>query len=194
MKTLAELGRYIRAVRNYRGMTQEQFAERLGVSLRSVVRWEAGQEGQVERRVMTAIRRLDSGNDVHIAMAHKMYVAEVNIKVPLDLMDPLKAAAAEESKKVGFTVKVPQLVEKFLREGLNPREGEKVPAILIERVTSLELSVRAQNCLQNIGIEYYHQLVALSEQALVTRGLKSRKSLNEIKELLKTKNLSLKKY
>jgi len=62
---------------------------------------------------------------------------------------------------------------------------------LFKRVDELELSVRSQNCLQNAGIEYIHQLVERTEAEMLKTKNFGRKSLNEIKEILGDLGLSL---
>jgi DNA-directed RNA polymerase subunit alpha len=62
---------------------------------------------------------------------------------------------------------------------------------LFSRVEELELSVRSANCLQNAGIEYIYQLVQKTEAEMLKTKNFGRKSLNEIKEILDERNLSL---
>jgi len=62
---------------------------------------------------------LDTGWPIHAEVCLDQKAGfEVTIRVPLDLIEPLREAVRDESKKVGFTVEIPQLVEKFLRDGL----------------------------------------------------------------------------
>jgi DNA-directed RNA polymerase subunit alpha len=62
---------------------------------------------------------------------------------------------------------------------------------LFSRVEELELSVRSANCLQNAGIEYIYQLVQKTETDMLKTKNFGRKSLNEIKEILSERTLSL---
>lgn len=62
---------------------------------------------------------------------------------------------------------------------------------LFHRVEELELSVRSANCLQNAGIEYIYQLVQKSEAEMLKTKNFGRKSLNEIKDILSERELSL---
>jgi DNA-directed RNA polymerase subunit alpha len=62
---------------------------------------------------------------------------------------------------------------------------------LFHRVEELELSVRSANCLQNAGIEYIYQLVQKTEAEMLKTKNFGRKSLNEIKEILTERTLSL---
>ena len=62
---------------------------------------------------------------------------------------------------------------------------------LFQRVEELELSVRSANCLQNAGIEYIYQLVQRTEAEMLKTKNFGRKSLNEIKDILQERTLSL---
>jgi DNA-directed RNA polymerase subunit alpha len=68
---------------------------------------------------------------------------------------------------------------------------EKWNEHLFSRVEELELSVRSANCLQNAGIEYIYQLVQKTEGEMLKTKNFGRKSLNEIKDILTERNLSL---
>ncbi len=83
------------------------------------------------------------------------------------------------------------------REGPRPaeNEGDAEAALLNENlfraVEDLELSVRAQNCLQNADLKYIGELVQKTEQEMLKTKNFGRKSLNEIKELLGELGLEL---
>ena len=62
---------------------------------------------------------------------------------------------------------------------------------LFQRVEELELSVRSANCLQNAGIDYIYQLVQKTEAEMLKTKNFGRKSLNEIKDILHERSLSL---
>jgi DNA-directed RNA polymerase subunit alpha len=62
---------------------------------------------------------------------------------------------------------------------------------LFSRVEELELSVRSANCLQNAGIEYIYQLVQNTEAEMQKTKNFGRKSLNEIRDILVDRSLSL---
>ena len=69
------------------------------------------------------------------------------------------------------------------------------PKALLLKVEVLELSVRSANCLKNDKITYLGDLVQRSEQEMLRTPNFGRKSLNEIKQILKEKDLELgKKY
>jgi DNA-directed RNA polymerase subunit alpha len=81
-------------------------------------------------------------------------------------------------------------------ESLEPEESfaEEEPEFnehLLVPVNELELSVRSFNCLQNAGIKYIGDLVQKTEQEMLKTKNFGRKSLKEIKELLRDRGLEL---
>lgn len=62
---------------------------------------------------------------------------------------------------------------------------------LLRKVDELELSVRSANCLKNENLLYIGDLVQKSENEMLRTPNFGRKSLNEIKEVLSTMDLSL---
>lgn len=62
---------------------------------------------------------------------------------------------------------------------------------LFKTVDSLELSVRAANCLENANIKFIGELVTKSEAEMLKTKNFGRKSLNEIKDILSEMGLSL---
>lgn len=67
------------------------------------------------------------------------------------------------------------------REEERPKFGEN----LFKTVDELELSVRSANCLKNADIKYIGEMVQKSEQEMLKTKNFGRKSLNEIKEILR---------
>ena len=63
--------------------------------------------------------------------------------------------------------------------------------LLNQTIDEMELSVRSYNCLQAAGIKYIHELVSKEENQMLKYKNFGRKSLNEIKEVLKIMNLEL---
>ena len=72
-------------------------------------------------------------------------------------------------------------------------EAEDLPFSrnLLRKVDELELSVRSANCLKNDNIVYIGDLVLKTEYEMLRTPNFGRKSLNEIKEVLKGMNLEL---
>ena len=62
---------------------------------------------------------------------------------------------------------------------------------LLRKVDELELSVRSANCLKNDNIVYIGDLVQKTESEMLRTPNFGRKSLNEIKEVLASKGLTL---
>ncbi|ESQ83968.1 DNA-directed RNA polymerase subunit alpha [Asticcacaulis benevestitus] len=62
---------------------------------------------------------------------------------------------------------------------------------LLKKVDELELSVRSANCLKNDNIVYIGDLILKTESEMLRTPNFGRKSLNEIKEVLASMNLSL---
>lgn len=72
-----------------------------------------------------------------------------------------------------------------------PPAEEKVNENLLRSVDELDLSVRAENCLQAANIKYIGDLVQKSEAEMLKTKNFGRKSLKEIKELLAEMGLAL---
>jgi len=70
-------------------------------------------------------------------------------------------------------------------------EGPEPPAILLRPVDELELTVRSANCLKAENIYYIGDLIQRTENELLKTPNLGRKSLNEIKEVLASKGLTL---
>lgn len=77
---------------------------------------------------------------------------------------------------------------------LGDDEPEDRPSLnenLFKTVDSLELSVRAANCLENANIKFLGELVTRTEAEMLKTKNFGRKSLNEIKDILAEMGLSL---
>jgi DNA-directed RNA polymerase subunit alpha len=66
----------------------------------------------------------------------------------------------------------------------------ELDALLDTNVDELELSVRSANCLKNAGIRSLRELVQKTEKDMLETKNFGRKSLNEIKEILREKGLA----
>ncbi|MCJ7664938.1 MAG: DNA-directed RNA polymerase subunit alpha [Desulfobacterales bacterium] len=76
-------------------------------------------------------------------------------------------------------------------EETKKKKLEELRVILTKSVDELELSVRSANCLKNANIQYISELVQKTEQDILQTKNFGRKSLNEIKEVLKGMGLQL---
>ena len=104
----------------------------------------------------------------------------------------------DEALPLGYKILKEQL-EVFINfnEDIEPvpqSQTEKTELInenLFRPADDLELSVRSANCLKNARIRFIGDLVTKTEQDMLRTKNFGRKSLNEIKEILKTMGLSL---
>lgn len=106
--------------------------------------------------------------DDAIAYASKILKEQLTIFVNFDETEEEEVRAKEEEDHT------PQLNEN-----------------LFKTVDSLELSVRAANCLENANIKFIGELVTRSESEMLKTKNFGRKSLNEIKDILSEMGLSL---
>ncbi len=107
--------------------------------------------------------------DDALAYAAKIIKEQLTIFVNFDEAEEEEQRRSEESKPVS-----PSLNEN-----------------LFKTVDSLELSVRAANCLENANIKYIGELVTKTEAEMLKTKNFGRKSLNEIKDILAEMGLSL---
>lgn len=107
--------------------------------------------------------------DDGLAYAAKILKEQLTIFINFDETEEVEARPAEEDQE-----HKPQLNEN-----------------LFKTVDSLELSVRAANCLENANIKYIGELVTKSEAEMLKTKNFGRKSLNEIKDILAEMGLSL---
>ncbi len=104
----------------------------------------------------------------------------------------------DEAVPLGYKILKEQL-QVFMNfdENIEPKEtvaeesSNKLNDFLFRPAEDLELSVRSANCLKNARIRYIGDLVTKSEQEMLRTKNFGRKSLNEIKEILKPMNLGL---
>jgi DNA-directed RNA polymerase subunit alpha len=71
------------------------------------------------------------------------------------------------------------------------RSGQQFDPILLRPVDELELTVRSANCLKAENIYYIGDLIQRTENELLKTPNLGRKSLNEIKEVLASRGLTL---
>ena len=80
---------------------------------------------------------------------------------------------------------------KNIPQEIEEPEEPKVDPNLMKPVDDLELTVRSANCLKAEDIHYIGDLILRSENDLLKTPNLGRKSLNEIKEVLSLRGLSL---
>lgn len=104
----------------------------------------------------------------------------------------------EEAVPLGYKI-LKEQIQVFMNfnENIEPEEKktiEEAPQVnknLFRPVEDLELSVRSANCLKNARIRYIGDLVTKTEQEMLKTKNFGRKSLNEIKDIIKHMGLSL---
>jgi DNA-directed RNA polymerase subunit alpha len=113
--------------------------------------------------------------------------------------------APEEAVRQSARILVEQLsvfaaleggAEPVLESGLGSlvplgRPGPQIDPILVRPVDDLELTVRSANCLKAENIYYIGDLIQRTENELLKTPNLGRKSLNEIKEVLASRGLTL---
>ena len=109
------------------------------------------------------------------------------------------AISAEEAVRASAKILVEQLAVFAQLEGSelaafdtpSPRGGTQFDPILLRPVDELELTVRSANCLKAENIYYIGDLIQRTENELLKTPNLGRKSLNEIKEVLAARGLTL---
>jgi len=109
------------------------------------------------------------------------------------------AITAEDAVRSSAKILVEQLAVFAQLEGADlpdfdavmPRAGTPVDPILLRPVDDLELTVRSANCLKAENIFYIGDLIQRTENELLKTPNLGRKSLNEIKEVLASRGLTL---
>ena len=109
------------------------------------------------------------------------------------------AIGPEEAVRASAKILVEQLAVFAQLEGSElaafdapaPRSGGQFDPILLRPVDELELTVRSANCLKAENIYYIGDLIQRTENELLKTPNLGRKSLNEIKEVLASRGLTL---
>ncbi len=142
---------------------------------------------------------IDASFSPVLRVAYHVENARVEKRTDLDkLIIDLETNGAldpEDAIRVGATILQHQL-EAFveLRKPEEPKVEEKndeINPILMRPVDDLELTVRSANCLKGENIFFIGDLVQRDENSLLRTPNLGKKSLNEIKTILATRNLSL---
>ena len=110
------------------------------------------------------------------------------------------AITAEEAVRASSKILVEQLAVfaqlegdaiNGIMEAAAPRGNQQFDPILLRPVDELELTVRSANCLKAENIYYIGDLIQRTENELLKTPNLGRKSLNEIKEVLASRGLTL---
>jgi DNA-directed RNA polymerase subunit alpha len=105
--------------------------------------------------------------------------------------DALAFAAKIIKEQLTVFVNFDESVEVEKSRDDDSSDKPKLNENLFKTVDSLELSVRAANCLENANIKYIGELVTRTEGDMLKTKNFGRKSLNEIKDILAEMGLSL---
>ncbi|MCZ7566431.1 MAG: DNA-directed RNA polymerase subunit alpha [Burkholderiales bacterium] len=132
-------------------------------------------------------------------VSYQVEAARVEQRTDLDklIMDIETNGAIEPEEAIRYAARVlvDQLSVFAALEGTAPAVEEKkipqVDPILLRPVDDLELTVRSANCLKAENIYYIGDLIQRTETELLKTPNLGRKSLNEIKEVLASRGLTL---
>ena len=147
----------------------------------------------------TGLLRLDATYSPIKRVTYQVDNARVEQRTNLDRLtvdiDTDGTLEAEEILRISATILQHQLSAfaelGSLEEGIEEKEEAKIDPIMLRPVDELELTVRSANCLKAENIHYIGDLVTRMESDLLRTPNLGKKSLNEIKEVLLSRGLSL---
>ena len=147
----------------------------------------------------TGLLRLDATYSPIKRVTYQVDNARVEQRTNLDRLtvdiDTDGTLAAEEILRISATILQHQLSAFAelgrLEEVIEEKEEAKIDPIMLRPVDELELTVRSANCLKNDNIVYIGDLVLRTEPEMLRTPNFGRKSLNEIREVLKVMDLEL---
>tara|TARA_B100001123_G_scaffold413761_1_gene512443 strand:+ start:952 stop:1968 length:1017 start_codon:yes stop_codon:yes gene_type:complete len=147
----------------------------------------------------TGLLRLDATYSPIRRVTYQVDNARVEQRTNLDRLtvelDTDGTLDAEEILRISATILQHQLSAFAelgrLEEVIEEKEEVKIDPIMLRPVDELELTVRSANCLKAENIHYIGDLVTRMESDLLRTPNLGKKSLNEIKEVLLSRGLSL---
>tara|TARA_B100001057_G_scaffold493535_1_gene588152 strand:- start:3961 stop:4941 length:981 start_codon:yes stop_codon:yes gene_type:complete len=147
----------------------------------------------------TGLLRLDATYSPIKRVTYQVDNARVEQRTNLDRLtvdiDTDGTLEAEEILRISATILQHQLSAFAelgrLEEVIEEKEEAKIDPIMLRPVDELELTVRSANCLKAENIYYIGDLVTRMESDLLRTPNLGKKSLNEIKEVLLSRGLSL---
>ena len=147
----------------------------------------------------TELLRLDATYSPIKRVTYQVDNARVEQRTNLDRLtvdiDTDGTLEAEEILRISATILQHQLSAFAelgrLEEVIEEKEEAKIDPIMLRPVDELELTVRSANCLKAENIHYIGDLVTRMESDLLRTPNLGKKSLNEIKEVLLSRGLSL---
>lgn len=155
-----------------------------------------GQDGQ-DRKV--GVLRLDTSFSPVKKVSYSVESARVEQRTNLDklIIDLYTNGTIEpeEAIKISATILQEQLssfVELKYEEQIESSKGTPLfDPVLLRPIDDLELTVRSVNCLKNEKTYYIGELIQRTENELMKMPNLGKKSLNEIKDVLAARSLSL---
>ena len=147
----------------------------------------------------TGLLRLDATYSPIKRVSYTVENARVEQRTNLDRLivdiDTDGTLDAEEVLRISATILQHQLSSFAelgkLEEVIEEKEEARIDPIMLRPVDELELTVRSANCLKAENIQYIGDLVTRMESDLLRTPNLGKKSLNEIKEVLASRGLSL---
>ena len=147
----------------------------------------------------TGLLRLDATYSPIKRVTYQVDNARVEQRTNLDRLsvdiDTDGTLEAEEILRISATILQHQLSAFAelgrLEEVIEEKEEAKIDPIMLRPDDALELTVRSANCLKAENIHYIGDLVTRMESDLLRTPNLGKKSLNEIKEVLLSRGLSL---
>ncbi len=100
-------------------------------------------------------------------------------------------AAKRFKEQMQFMINFEEDKEEPIVQQVHAPQKAAYPEALYKRLSELQLSVRASNCLKTIGIQYIGELVQKTENDMLKTKNFGKKSLTEIRDILKTHHLQL---
>ena len=152
-----------------------------------------------EAEATIGLLKLDASFSPIITVTYSVEAARVEQRTDLDklIVDLETDGTIEPERAIKYAGAILQnqlsIFTDLTRVQEQQQEEEEVliDPIMLRKVDELELSVRSMNCLKNDNIIYIGDLVQKTEVELLRTPNLGKKSLNEIKEILASHDLSL---
>jgi DNA-directed RNA polymerase subunit alpha len=152
-------------------------AERGGLDLTAIEIYES----------LVALRQADRGALLNLGVLYEDHGRDAEAASCYDIV--LKQDPTDTRARL-YLIDAQSAIDMYYDED-QERKEDKLNQILRTPISDFELSVRARNCLNKMQIHTLGDLVTKSEQELLSYKNFGETSLNEIKEILRTKGLRL---
>jgi len=118
-------------------------------------------------------------------------VMEIETNGAITPEEAIRASAKILVEQLAVFAQLEGQIESIFETSAQKREATQFDPILLRPVDELELTVRSANCLKAENIYYIGDLIQRTETELLKTPNLGRKSLNEIKEVLASRGLTL---